>query len=162
VIANHPRHEGPTSSFRRELHTLVGAGAAEGAMDAGKMLKQALARGEMHGSGQPLLKSTDKGRGEADSGARKSLPAVWYVSLTVEETTRSCTCSRPLRGVHRVRISKRGDRPAAELSDRYIPRTLPADRDDRPIEPGSASPARTKTKDNETRSTRRRFRRPRT
>ena len=103
-----------------ELHTLVGAGAAEGAIDASNMLKPALARGELQCVGASTLNEYRKYI-EKDGALERRFQAVVVDPPSVEETVEI------LRGLrkkyedhHRVTISDPAIRAAAELSDRYI------------------------------------------
>ncbi|HEV8598243.1 MAG TPA: ATP-dependent Clp protease ATP-binding subunit [Gemmatimonadales bacterium] len=106
--------------FIDELHTLVGAGAAEGAIDASNMLKPALARGELQCVGASTLNEYRKYI-EKDGALERRFQAVIVDPPTVEETVEI------LRGLrkkyeehHRVSIPDPTLRAAAELSDRYI------------------------------------------
>ncbi len=106
--------------FIDELHTLVGAGAAEGAMDASNMLKPALARGELHCVGATTLDEYRKHIEKDAALARRFQP------LMVEEPTVEDSISI-LRGIkekyelhHGVRISDSALVAAATLSNRYI------------------------------------------
>jgi ATP-dependent Clp protease ATP-binding subunit ClpB len=106
--------------FIDELHTLVGAGAAEGAMDASNMLKPALARGELHCVGATTLDEYRKHIEKDAALARRFQP------LLVSEPTVEDTISI-LRGIkekyelhHGVRISDSALVAAATLSNRYI------------------------------------------
>ncbi|HEV8149078.1 MAG TPA: AAA family ATPase, partial [Gemmatimonadales bacterium] len=106
--------------FIDELHTLVGAGAAEGAIDASNMLKPALARGELQCVGASTLNEYRKYI-EKDGALERRFQAVIVDPPTVEETIDI------LRGLrkkyedhHRVSIPDPSLRAAAELSDRYI------------------------------------------
>src|ERR687892_811437 len=106
--------------FMDELHTVVGAGAAEGAMDASNMLKPALARGELHVIGATTLNEYRK-HIEKDSALERRFQPVLVSEPTVEDTIDI------LRGLkdryeahHRVKIREEAIIAAAELSDRYI------------------------------------------
>jgi len=106
--------------FIDELHTLVGAGAAEGAIDASNMLKPALARGELQCVGASTLNEYRKYI-EKDGALERRFQAVIVDPPSVEETVEI------LRGLrkkyedhHRVLIPDPTLRAAAELSDRYI------------------------------------------
>ena len=106
--------------FIDELHTLVGAGAAEGAIDASNMLKPALARGELQCVGASTLNEYRKYI-EKDGALERRFQAVVVDPPTVEETVEI------LRGLrkkyedhHRISIPDVSIRAAAELSDRYI------------------------------------------
>lgn len=106
--------------FVDEMHTVVGAGAAEGAMDAGNMLKPMLARGELHLIGATTLDEYRKYI-EKDAALERR-----FQSLLVEEPSVETTISI-LRGLkeryeihHGVRITDPATIAAATLSDRYI------------------------------------------
>ncbi len=106
--------------FIDELHTLVGAGAAEGAMDASNMLKPALARGELHCVGATTLDEYRK-RVEKDAALARRFQPVFVAEPTVEDTISI------LRGLkekyelhHGVRITDSALVAAATLSHRYI------------------------------------------
>ena len=106
--------------FIDELHTLIGAGAAEGAMDASNMLKPALARGELHCVGATTLDEYRKHIEEDAALARRFQP-VFVAEPTVEDTISI------LRGLkekyelhHGVRITDGAIVSAATLSNRYI------------------------------------------
>jgi len=106
--------------FIDEIHTLVGAGAAEGAMDAANILKPALARGEMHAIGATTLTEYRKFI-EKDKALERRLQTVLVGEPSVEDTVSI------LRGLkeryelhHGVRITDEAIVAAAELSDRYI------------------------------------------
>lgn len=106
--------------FLDELHTLVGAGKAEGAMDAGNMLKPALARGELHMVGATTLDEYRK-HIEKDAALARRFQPVFVSEPTVEDTISI------LRGLkekyelhHGVRIMDNAIVAAATLSHRYI------------------------------------------
>jgi ATP-dependent Clp protease ATP-binding subunit ClpB len=106
--------------FIDELHTLVGAGKAEGAMDASNMLKPALARGELHCIGATTLDEFRKNI-EKDAALARRFQPVFIGEPTVEETISI------LRGLkekyelhHGVRITDGAIVAAATLSNRYI------------------------------------------
>jgi ATP-dependent Clp protease ATP-binding subunit ClpB len=106
--------------FVDELHTVVGAGAAEGAMDAGNMLKPMLARGELHMVGATTLDEYRK-HIEKDPALERRFQTVFVDQPTVEDTISI------LRGLkeryethHGVRITDGAIVSAAILSDRYI------------------------------------------
>jgi ATP-dependent Clp protease ATP-binding subunit ClpB len=112
--------EGDIVLFIDELHTLVGAGAAEGAMDASNMLKPALARGELHCVGATTLDEYRK-RIEKDAALARRFQPVFVSQPSVEETISI------LRGLkekyelhHGVRITDSALVAAATLSNRYI------------------------------------------
>ena len=102
------------------LHTLVGAGAAEGAMDASNMLKPALARGELHCIGATTLNEYRKYI-EKDAALERRFQQVYTGEPSVEDTIAI------LRGLkekyetyHGIRIKDSAIIAAATLSDRYI------------------------------------------
>jgi ATP-dependent Clp protease ATP-binding subunit ClpC len=106
--------------FIDELHTVVGAGAAEGAMDASNMLKPALARGELHVVGATTIDEYRKNI-EKDAALERRFQPVLVSEPTVDDTIDI------LRGLrdryeahHRVKITEEAIVAAAELSDRYI------------------------------------------
>src|SRR4029434_1252712 len=105
--------------FIDEIHTVVGAGAAEGAMDAGNMLKPALARGELHMIGATTL---DEYRQNIETARAREprLQPVLVAEPTVEETIEILTGLKDrYEAFHRVRITEEAIIAAAELSDRY-------------------------------------------
>jgi len=106
--------------FIDELHNLVGAGAAEGAIDAASILKPALARGELQTIGATTLDEYRKYL-ERDAALERRFQQVRVEEPTVDDTVQI------LRGLrdryeahHRVKITDDALRAAAELSDRYI------------------------------------------
>ncbi|SFR37113.1 ATP-dependent chaperone ClpB [Litoreibacter janthinus] len=106
--------------FIDEMHTLVGAGASEGSMDASNLLKPALARGELHCVGATTLDEYRK-HVEKDAALARRFQPVMVEEPTVEDTVSI------LRGIkekyelhHGVRISDSALVAAAELSHRYI------------------------------------------
>jgi ATP-dependent Clp protease ATP-binding subunit ClpC len=106
--------------FIDELHTLVGAGAAEGAIDASNMLKPALARGELQCVGASTLNEYRKYI-EKDGALERRFQAVIVDPPSVEETVEILKGLRKkYEDHHRVQIPDPTLRAAAELSDRYI------------------------------------------
>ena len=118
--------EGQVVTFIDELHTVVGAGAAEGSMDAGNMLKPMLARGELRLIGATTLDEFRQ-RIEKDPALERRFQQVFVGEPSVEDTVAI------LRGLkeryqahHKVGISDAALVAAATLADRYIPaRQLP-------------------------------------
>lgn len=106
--------------FIDELHTLVGAGAAEGAIDASNMLKPALARGELHAIGATTL---DEYREhiEKDAALTRRFQTVFVDEPSVEDTIAILRGLKERYEIHHgVRISDSAIIAAAKLSDRYI------------------------------------------
>ena len=120
VLKELAQDEGKTIVFIDELHTMVGAGKAEGAMDAGNMLKPALARGELHCVGATTLDEYRKYI-EKDAALERRFQKVLVEEPSVEATIAI------LRGLqekyelhHGVDITDPAIVAAAELSNRYI------------------------------------------
>ena len=120
VLNDLAKDEGNTLIFIDEIHTLVGAGKAEGAMDAGNMLKPALARGELHCLGATTLDEYRKYI-EKDAALERRFQKVQVSEPSVEDTIAI------LRGLqekyeihHGVDITDPAIVAAAELSHRYI------------------------------------------
>ncbi len=112
--------EGDIILFIDEMHTLIGAGASEGSMDAGNLLKPALARGELHCIGATTLDEYQK-YVEKDAALQRRFQPVFVNEPTVEDTISI------LRGLkekyelhHGVRITDGAIVAAAMLSNRYI------------------------------------------
>jgi len=106
--------------FVDELHTLVGAGAAEGSMDASNMLKPALARGELQCIGATTLEEYRKYI-EKDSALERRFQTIQVDPPTVEQTVWILEGLRDkYEAHHRVRITDGAIKAAAELSDRYV------------------------------------------
>jgi len=112
--------DGQIITFIDELHTVVGAGAAEGAMDAGNMLKPMLARGELRMVGATTLDEFRE-RIEKDPALERRFQQVYVGEPSVEDTI---AILRGLKGRyeahHQVEISDAALVAAATLSDRYI------------------------------------------
>ena len=120
VLKDLAKDEGQTIVFIDELHTMVGAGKAEGAMDAGNMLKPALARGELHCVGATTLDEYRKYI-EKDAALERRFQKILVGEPSVEATIAI------LRGLqaryeahHGVQITDPAIVAAAELSHRYI------------------------------------------
>jgi ATP-dependent Clp protease ATP-binding subunit ClpB len=112
--------DGQIVLFIDELHTVVGAGAAEGAMDASNLLKPMLARGELHTIGATTLDEYRK-HIEKDAALERRFQPVLVDQPTVEETISILRGLRERYEVHHgVRITDSALVAAATLSDRYI------------------------------------------
>ncbi|MBN1193607.1 MAG: ATP-dependent chaperone ClpB [Coriobacteriia bacterium] len=120
VLREIEQAEGKLILFIDELHTLVGAGAAEGSMDASNMLKPALARGELHAIGATTL---DEYREhiEKDAALERRFQPVFVGEPSVEDTIAILRGLKERYEVHHgVRIADGAIVAAATLSDRYI------------------------------------------
>ncbi len=120
VLSEVQAEDGGVILFIDELHTIVGAGKSEGAMDAGNLLKPALARGELHCVGATTL-DEDRKHIEKDAALARRFQPVFVSEPTVEDTVSI------LRGLkekyelhHGVRITDSALVAAATLSNRYI------------------------------------------
>jgi ATP-dependent Clp protease ATP-binding subunit ClpB len=114
------KSEGEIILFIDEIHTVVGAGAAEGAMDASNMLKPALARGELHCIGATTLNEYRKYI-EKDAALERRFQPVYVDEPTVEETISILRGLKEKYEVHHgVKIKDEALIAAAVLSNRYI------------------------------------------
>src|SRR4051812_48009768 len=120
VLKELARDEGSTIIFIDEIHTLVGAGKAEGAIDAGNMLKPALARGELHCIGATTLDEYRKNI-EKDAALERRFQRVLVEEPSVEATIAILRGLQEKYEVHHgVEITDPAIVAAAELSHRYI------------------------------------------
>ena len=120
VLSELAKDEGQTIVFIDELHTMVGAGKAEGAMDAGNMLKPALARGELHCVGATTLDEYRKYI-EKDAALERRFQKILVGEPTVEATIAILRGLKERYEVHHgVEITDPAIVAAAELSQRYI------------------------------------------
>jgi ATP-dependent Clp protease ATP-binding subunit ClpB len=120
VLADVTEAEGQIILFIDELHTLVGAGAAEGAMDAGNMLKPALARGELRVIGATTIKEYRKYI-EKDAALERRFQPVHVSEPSVDDTVSILRGLRERYEVHHgIRIADSALVSAATLSHRYI------------------------------------------
>ncbi len=120
VIKELTEAEGRFIVFIDELHTIVGAGAAEGAVDASNMLKPALARGELHVVGATTLDEYRK-HVEKDPALERRFQPVLVAAPSVEDTIAILRGLKEKYEVHHgVRITDNALVAAATLSDRYI------------------------------------------
>ncbi|HUZ19277.1 MAG TPA: AAA family ATPase [Acidimicrobiales bacterium] len=112
--------EGEVVTFIDELHTIVGAGAAEGAMDAGNMIKPMLARGELRMIGATTLDEYRK-HIEKDAALERRFQPVYVGPPSVEDTVAILRGLKERYEVHHgVRIQDAALVAAAVLSDRYV------------------------------------------
>jgi len=120
VLSEIKQSEGAIILFIDELHTIVGAGAAEGAIDAGNMLKPMLARGELHCIGATTLDEYRK-HVEKDAALERRFQTVLVDPPSVEETISILRGLKERFGVHHgVKILDNALVAAATLSNRYI------------------------------------------
>ncbi len=120
VLSDLAKQEGQIILFIDELHTVVGAGRAEGSMDAGNMLKPALARGELHCVGATTLDEYRKHL-EKDAALERRFQKVFVGEPTVEDTIAILRGLKERYEVHHgVEITDPAIVAAATLSNRYI------------------------------------------
>jgi ATP-dependent Clp protease ATP-binding subunit ClpB len=120
VLNDLAKQEGQIILFIDELHTVVGAGKAEGSMDAGNMLKPALARGELHCVGATTLDEYRKHL-EKDAALERRFQKVLVVEPSVEDTIAILRGLKERYEVHHgVEITDPAIVAAATLSHRYI------------------------------------------
>ncbi|HYQ88516.1 MAG TPA: ATP-dependent chaperone ClpB [Candidatus Binatia bacterium] len=120
VLKEVTRSEGLVILFIDELHTLVGAGASEGALDASNLLKPALARGELHCVGATTIEEYRK-RIEKDAALERRFQPVLVGEPTVEDTIAILRGLKERYEVHHgVKIQDQALVAAATLSHRYI------------------------------------------
>jgi ATP-dependent Clp protease ATP-binding subunit ClpC len=113
-------HQDELLIFIDEIHTIVGAGQAEGGVDLANVFKPALARGELHLIGATTLNEYQKYI-EKDAALERRFQPVFISEPTVDQTIQILRGLRDrLEAHHKVRISDEAIRAAAELSDRYI------------------------------------------
>ncbi|MDF2548847.1 MAG: ATP-dependent Clp protease ATP-binding subunit ClpC [Anaerosolibacter sp.] len=114
------RKSGDVILFIDEMHTIIGAGAAEGAIDASNILKPALARGELQAIGATTLDEYRK-HVEKDPALERRFQPITVEEPTVEESIQILKGLRDrYEAHHRVKITDGALRAAAELSHRYI------------------------------------------
>ncbi len=120
VINEVTKSEGRIILFIDELHTIVGAGAAEGSTDASNLIKPALARGELHAIGATTLDEYRKYI-EADKALERRFQPVYAKEPSVADTISILRGLQPKYEVHHgVRIKDEALVAAATLSDRYL------------------------------------------
>ena len=112
--------EGEIVLFLDEIHTMVGAGSAEGGLDASNLLKPALARGELQCIGATTQDEYRK-HIEKDSALERRFQPIYLDEPSVEDTVEILRALRPrYEAHHRVKIDDSALEAAAKLSDRYI------------------------------------------
>ena len=120
VVKELTESQGKYITFIDELHTIVGAGAAEGAMDASNMLKPPLARGELHVIGATTLDEYRK-HVEKDPALERRFQPVMVLEPTVQDTIAILRGLKERYEIHHgVKITDNAIIAAATLSDRYI------------------------------------------
>ena len=126
AVMDEIRKTGNVLLFLDEMHTIVGAGSAEGTMDAANIIKPALSRGEMQCIGATTLKEYRKSI-EKDGALERRFQSVIVNEPTIEETVQILKGLRPkYEEHHHTKISDAALEAAAKLSARYLPdRFLP-------------------------------------
>ncbi|WP_025272929.1 ATP-dependent chaperone ClpB [Haloglycomyces albus] len=126
VLDEIKQSNGEVIPFIDELHTIVGAGKTEGSMDAGNMIKPALARGDLHMIGATTLQEYRENV-EKDAALERRFQQVYVGEPSVEDTVAILRGLKERYEVHHsVRITDSALVSASQLSDRYIPdRQLP-------------------------------------
>ncbi len=120
VLEEVQKSEGKIILFIDELHTVVGAGAAEGAIDAANLLKPSLARGEIQTIGATTLDEYHK-HIEKDAALERRFQPVFVDEPTIEETKKILQGLRDkYEAYHKVKISDEAVTAAAELSAKFI------------------------------------------
>ncbi|GAB2671133.1 ATP-dependent Clp protease ATP-binding subunit [Saccharopolyspora gloriosae] len=120
VLTELRSHRDEVVVFIDEMHAIVGAGAGEGSMDAGTMLKPALARGELHLIGATTVEEYRK-HVEKDPALERRFQPINVPEPSVPDTVRVLEgVAEKYRTHHRVRISAEALDAAARLSDRYL------------------------------------------
>ncbi|MBE3583779.1 MAG: ATP-dependent Clp protease ATP-binding subunit [Limnochordaceae bacterium] len=114
------RASGDVILFIDELHTIIGAGAAEGAIDASNILKPALARGELQAIGATTIDEYRK-HVEKDAALERRFQPIMVEEPSAEDTVRILEGLRDrYEAHHRVKITDEALRAAARLADRYV------------------------------------------
>ena len=120
AVIDEVRNSGKVILFIDELHTLVGAGGAEGALDAANIIKPALARGELQCVGATTLDEYRKGI-EKDAALERRFQPVMVNPPSVEDSVKILEgLKSTYEEFHHVRYTPESLRAAAELSDRYV------------------------------------------
>ena len=125
VLKELAKDEGNTIVFIDELHTMVGAGKAEGAIDAGNMLKPALARGELHCIGATTLDEYRKYI-EKDAALERASRRCWSTSRAWKRPSPSCAACRSATScttASRSPTRRSSPRPSSQryITDRFLP-----------------------------------------
>ena len=120
AVIDEARNSGKVLLFIDELHTIVGAGSAEGTMDAANIIKPALSRGELQCIGATTLDEYRKGI-EKDAALERRFQSVLVNPPSAEDAIRILEgLKESYENFHTVRYSAEALRAAVELSDRYI------------------------------------------